>query len=176
MPSHYQAFPNDIKVRPTTYLIEEFETYLIHSKVKTASPLFALSILTCLTFDALDYKIRLYQCLVLTAKCLYYRFLQFVGSANKTDIWVFIIKRTIVYISQSVVCHQNSFSIIPDYSENNPFDSYVATVLRLIFKHAMAWSHGVKLIRRINLFICLLFIYVLIIFISIIHSYFSKRT
>ena len=31
-----------IKSRPRTNLFEEFETYLIHSKVKTASPLICL--------------------------------------------------------------------------------------------------------------------------------------
>ena len=77
--------------------------------------------LSDLTFDALNYKtIRLNHCLVLTAKYLCYRFLLFVGSANKTDIWVFIIENTVLYISRSVVCHKNSF-------ENNLFDSYIAT-------------------------------------------------
>ena len=106
MPLNYQTFANDIKVRSRTYLIEEFGTYLIRSKIKSASPLVALSILTCLTFDAFNYIIRLYECLVLIAKYLCYRFLLFVGPANKTDIWVSIIKHTVLYISQSVVCHQ----------------------------------------------------------------------
>ena len=56
MPSNYQTFANDIKFRFRTYLIQEFWTYLIRSKVKTASRLFALSIWTCLTFDALNLK------------------------------------------------------------------------------------------------------------------------
>ena len=36
MPSNYQTFANDIKFRSRTYLIEEFGTYLIRNKVKTA--------------------------------------------------------------------------------------------------------------------------------------------
>ena len=55
MPSNYPTFANDIKFR------SQFGPYLIRIKVKTASPLFALSIWTCLTFDALNYKISLYQ-------------------------------------------------------------------------------------------------------------------
>ena len=38
MPSNYHTFPNDIKFQSRTYLIEEFGTYLIRSKVKTAHP------------------------------------------------------------------------------------------------------------------------------------------
>ena len=52
MPSNYQTLANVIKFRSKTYLIEEFGTYLLRSKVKTASTEFALLILTCLTFDA----------------------------------------------------------------------------------------------------------------------------
>ena len=43
------------------------------------------------------------------------------GTANKADICVFIIKHTVLYNSQSVVCHtKNNF-------ENNPIDSYIST-------------------------------------------------
>ena len=38
MPSNYHTFPNDIKFQSRTYLIEEFGTYLIRGKVKTAHP------------------------------------------------------------------------------------------------------------------------------------------
>ena len=72
MESNYQTFANDIKLPSIPYLIEEFGTYLIRSKAKTAFLQFALSKLTCLSFDAFNYKIRLYQCLVLTATYLLY--------------------------------------------------------------------------------------------------------
>ena len=69
---------------------------------------------------SLNYKVRLYQWLVFKAKFLCHRFILFVGPAKKTDIRVFINKYTVVYVSQSVVCHQNSFL-------KNLFVSYIAT-------------------------------------------------
>ena len=56
MPLNDQTFANDIKFRSSTYLIEEFGTYLIRSKVKTAPPPHTnlpYPIRTCLTFDSL---------------------------------------------------------------------------------------------------------------------------
>ena len=67
----------------TLHLIEEFGTFLIHSEVKTALPLLCLIDMDLSGFDALNYKIGLYQCLVLTAKHLCYRFLLFVGPVHE---------------------------------------------------------------------------------------------
>ena len=58
----------------------------------------------CITFVILSTGLN--QCLVLTVKYLCYRFLLFMGPANKTDILVFVIKHTVLYISQSVVYHK----------------------------------------------------------------------
>ena len=112
MPSNYHTFANDIKFRSITYIIEEYGTSLIRSKLKLPPPNKSYRY----GLVRLNYKIKLYQHLiltrVLTAKYLCYRFLLFVGPVNKT--WVFIIKHTVL-ISRNRLCVTNKtdLKIIP---------------------------------------------------------------
>ena len=85
------------------------------------------------------------------------------GPANKADIRVFIIKHTVLYNSQSVVCHtKTALKTIP----------LIYTYDRmLMFKHGMEWSHRVTVLEVV----CSVFI-IYNIFICEIHSPFSKKS